>query len=214
VKEYSISSAQLLRKVRTATFDLANEGRALVAKTEGRPVSCTPGCAYCCYQKIVLDIAQGLAIYLHLRERWTPALERRLLAADRDMTRSTHAAWLGQRRPCVFLKEEAFGRGTCTIYSVRPTACANTFAVGEPAGCAVVGGTNLIGALTPSALALGRLHIEIAIGQRDDDARTLPGAVLAARSLVEGTPEPAVHKVRMSTGKLDLEDRFDEVAEP
>lgn len=203
---------QVLRRIRTGTFDVANEGREIIADREGKPVSCASGCAYCCYQKITVDIAQGLAIYLYLHPTWTPELEQRLIEADREQTRHRHATWFQMRRPCVFLKEESFGRGTCTVYPVRPVGCAGTFSVGPPADCSTVDGQTQLGAVGPAAMALGKLHFEISMGQRDDYCRTLPGAVLAARATIEGLPAPPVHKVTIGVTP-DLCDRFDEIAE-
>lgn len=207
-----VPAHQLLRRIRAGTFDVATQSREVAAEQAGSPISCASGCAYCCYQKMTVDIAQGLAIYLYLRPTWTPELEQRLIDADREQTRHRHVTWFEMRRPCVFLEEESFGRGTCAVYPVRPVACAATVSVGPPTDCSTVDGQAQLGVMGPAAMALGKLHLEISMGQRDDYCRTLPGAVLAARATVEGLPPPILHKVRIGSGP-NLEDRFDEIAE-
>src|SRR6185369_10724126 len=114
--ERLIGPKELLRKVRTALYDWTQTVRLAVAEHEGAHASCKDGCAYCCYQKVIIDLGQGALIYLYLHDRWTPALELRLLEADQLLTGATHADWLAQRRPCPFLQEIAFGAGRCSIY--------------------------------------------------------------------------------------------------
>lgn len=122
------------------------QAASLRASEKGRTVTCEKGCAHCCHQKILVSAADGLAIYVLLRDtgRWTPEMVERLVKADREMTERDHETWFDEKRPCPFLDAETgekAGRGLCTVYGARPIACASTFSWGgDPNYCAVSDG--------------------------------------------------------------------------
>lgn len=197
--EKLISGRQLLRVVRMQLFDLSEGGRKVVEQQTGKAPTCKKGCGYCCYQKVVMSAAEGVLIYLFLRDSWTPALEARLVAADREMTNHTHATWLAARRPCVFLKEDGYGHGACEVYTVRPYACATLYSVTpDPAACGVVGGRATLMMGNDLAQAwFGDLYSQLlaTLGETQVHYTTLPGAVLEGRALVEGLPPPSIHRL-------------------
>jgi Fe-S-cluster containining protein len=218
-----IPAAQLLRAVRPLVFDTAAEARARLTATFGREPSCTSGCVNCCHVKVLAQVAEGARAYLHLKAagRWSPALEERLRAADATLTARTHRAVLEERIPCVFLDP----RGRCRIYPVRPTACAVTFALDDPARCADVDGRSLCQVLIRGPrsmlLQLDALDsvVEEALWQDAEPrfwAMTLPGAVLTAAAQLEGEPLPDVRRVAIRDlldGGRELPEVFDEVAQ-
>lgn len=132
-----VTSKELLRKVRTLTFDSSKQA-ANEARSERGSVSCAQGCGYCCYQKILASPGRGAMLHLWLKSKgqWTAATKSRLREADRAMSAETCVEWLSHRHPCVFLVEQSFGRGSCSVYPVRPVGCLTTFSSGDPADCA------------------------------------------------------------------------------
>lgn len=196
MKEKLIDAGDLLRRVRTLTFDYAqaaHAGAVSHAEPPGAPVSCAPGCFGCCTAKIMVDVATGALIYLHLRDKdqWSPSVERALVSADRAMTGMSHGAWMDQQLPCVFLRG-----GRCTVYPVRPRACLSTFSKKDPALCTVVGlvGASFQVAIEPVVDYLLETHVAMlrGFGEAQAQLATLPGAVLYGRALVEGLPKPKV----------------------
>jgi Fe-S-cluster containining protein len=176
---------------------MAEGARAKVAGQVG-PVTCSPHCSYCCHSKIVSPTHVGVFIYLYLRRQgmWTKELRAKLVQADLDMTARTHTGWLMSRRPCPFLDEKSFGQGDCTIYPVRPEACAITHSVsGDGSKCAEVGGKNLVMVLDKNAV-VPFLPLVMAVQQLCKPVvTTLPGSVLLAEAAIEQLPEPAVASI-------------------
>lgn len=184
----------LLRKVKMRTFDYSTAVRAHAAKVVG-PITCSKGCAYCCYSKICIDAGTGMVIALELvaQGRWTPALVAKLTALDAEMTRTTHHDWFNKRRPCVFLAEDEWGRGRCTIHSVRPAACVTTFSALPAIECSVgankasfqIVDQNIVECLMPWQEALLN-----GVGETKMWLMTIPGAVLYGYSLAAKEPPP------------------------
>lgn len=192
-----ITVAQLVDRYRGVTRVAAADAKAKVAARVG-PVTCRPHCSYCCYAKILSPTFVGVFIYLYLKHQgmWTPELRAKLVQADLDMTVRTHAGWLMGRRPCPFLDEKEFGRGDCTIYPVRPEACAITHSVaGDGAKCAEVGGNNLVTVVDANML-LPFLPLVLAVQRFCKPViTTLPASVLLAEAAIERLPEPEVASV-------------------
>jgi len=186
----------LLRKVKIRTFDYATALREHAAKLIGAPITCGKGCAYCCYSKICIDAGTGMVIALELvaQGRWTPALVAKLTAADAAMTRTNHHDWFNLRRPCVFLAEDEWGRGRCTIHAVRPYSCVTTFSARPAIECSVgnnvasfqVADEQIVQHLMPYHEALLN-----GAGETRTWLLTIPGAVLYGYSLAAKEPPPA-----------------------
>src|SRR5688572_20948449 len=133
-----ITPDQLLRRVRGQLDAFAQSGRASLTEHLGREPICAEGCATCCHFKVLVDVAQGalIALFLLRTGRWGPDLIERLRAADAEMTPVSHTDFARLRRPCVFLDVEGPGRGSCSVYPVRPFGCAGTFGgTLDPADC-------------------------------------------------------------------------------
>jgi hypothetical protein len=190
-----IDRADLLRKVKTRTFDYSAALRPHAEKLVGAPITCTKGCAYCCYAKICIDAGTGMVIALDLVARglWTPRLVRRLTEADAAMTKATHHDWFNLRRPCVFLADYEWGKGTCMVHSVRPAACVTTFSVKPAIECSVgsniasfqVADEHIVEQLMPYQEALLN-----GVGETKMWLMTIPGAVLYGYSLAAKLPPP------------------------
>jgi Fe-S-cluster containining protein len=218
-----IPATRLLRKLKQLTADLAYESR--IEATKVGKLTCKPGCAFCCYPKILTAAWDGLTIYLYLKAtgRWTPEFRERLVAADIMMTKFTHDSWLGQKVPCVFLDQEVsgpMGEGMCSIYEVRPVGCLSTFSVTpDPRDCARVDGHNVICVMQPSRpegvkanLAYATLYKEIMAEYiQYPKIATMPGAVLIGEAIAEKLPLP--DSVRTVLLGRDAEKKFDEAAE-
>jgi Fe-S-cluster containining protein len=190
-----ISVAKLLRNVKTRTFDYSAAVRAHAEKVVGAPITCSKGCAHCCYSKICIDAGTGMVIALELQAqgRWTPELVKRLTELDAEMTRTSHHDWFNKRQPCVFLAEREWGVGTCTVHSVRPAACVATFSALPPVECSVgdnkasfqVADEHLVEHLMPYQEALLN-----GAGETSLWLMTIPGAVLYGYSLAANLPPP------------------------
>jgi Fe-S-cluster containining protein len=189
----------LLRKVVGSTGVLARDSRASVESDMGE-VTCKPGCANCCYPKILVDTKEGILMYLQLRAdgRWNPELRAKLVEADAEMTNHTHYTWALKRKPCPLLDEMAPGRGLCTVHPVRPLGCALTFSVGgDPSRCAEVGyvpgGQIQVVYHGPSmqSYLFDSLALRTILGGLYGYS-TLPGAVLRGEAIVEGQLMPEV----------------------
>jgi Fe-S-cluster containining protein len=195
-----ISAHTLVRTAGRLLQDLATKTRAQMEKTLGKPATCRPNCAFCCYAKIVIDVPQGALIYLYLRPDWPEGFENELARADRELSAVRHDQWLLKMRPCVLLEEDERGQGRCRAYAARPFACAGTFSFdGDPALCARSDGQHLAmldydaAALAPFAEMYGSLRGDLRL--KGDWLMTLPGAILYARAVIEGLPLPKVSKV-------------------
>lgn len=194
-----IARELLLRRVREVRKRAGDIARAGATLHEG-PLSCTAGCSYCCHQKLVGAAFEGVGIYLYLKARgaWTPELRQRLVDADLYQTARTHLGHLMARRPCVFLDEESFGSGSCTIYPVRPSACATTFSIGDPERCADPVGHATFAVQNDEINRLSLANDREMIGAFGDGALdfvTLAAAVLLAEARFEDLPRPDVHVV-------------------
>jgi Fe-S-cluster containining protein len=220
-----IGSKELLKKVRPLLFDIAQDARKLAETSLNKPITCAKECAWCCYQKVIVNVFEGAMIYAYLVEtkRWSSAVEAKLRWADKAMTEATHAAWLAQRMPCPFLHETEPGRGECTVYPVRPISCAVTFSNrGDPSSCAEVNGDAQLQVSMMDANMVQLMEIKGAMENGLVDggqlwALTLPGAVLYAHALLQHLPLPDVHKVSLmelhTQGPDDPEDHAEFVSE-
>jgi hypothetical protein len=214
-----VGVAGLLRVVKNVNNAGSDTFRRMLAKA-GKKVSCTPGCAYCCYPKIVCSIVDAVPVYLylHLTDAWTPELQAKLAEADRAMTAATHARYLRERRPCAFLREEEFGRGHCSVYPVRPICCVGTFSDRNPPECGDPDATSKLlivkhEKIDEHMMDIGRSILET-LRLRRVFLYTFPGAVLTAAALCERQPLPDVHQLEITedTEPGSTETRFDEVA--
>lgn len=105
-------------------------------KEKRLPVSCTAGCAHCCYQLVAVGIGEAFYIASGIAEQdnwrdWARRLydEAREMAACTDMV-----GWFERHRPCVFLDTRS---NLCQIYERRPAACRYHVVRTPAANCAL-----------------------------------------------------------------------------
>lgn len=206
-----VSPRELLRLFRTHTFDAGKEMRKLADQVGD--VKCGKACDNCCHQKVLSTPAEGLAIYLLLRQegRWSRELEARLDVEDRYATRTSHDEWFKERRPCLFLKN-----GECSVYAVRPVGCLSTFSTNDPKFCGDsrpppgTGQMQIDAPTAPAMWRLGTLLVALERGIPGAGYMTLPGAVLAAARFAEKREirRALVQPIGPNAG--DLIQKFDE----
>lgn len=219
-----IQADQLLRVVRTKLAAVSVEMTKFAGEysaSQGKTVTCVPGCANCCYQKILVTAADGMAIYAHLRQagRWTAEMIAKLVAADEVMTDRDHYTHFVKKTPCTFLDETKPGWGECSIYAVRPISCVATFSNGGDASeCAVPGEPREKGQFQVAIHGVQALEDflylmmtveDLVESGREPMLMTLPGAVLWAASVAEHGPPPDVRRLPLRQGGAD---EFDAVA--
>lgn len=209
-----ITMRELVRHVRRNNFDYGEQARVLFdRKNPDTPITCKAGCARCCNQKVITDAGTGAVIYLYLKQQylWSPAMERRLVEADRLQTRLTHAEVMDQRIPCPLLAEKAPGEGRCIVHPVRPLACVSSFSTTtNPDDCWEVNGHATFrvhdDGAADACISVMRDLLRSA-GETNVMLMTLPAAVLYGRALIEGLPKPDVHVVPWQ--KCDEEGRVE-----
>jgi hypothetical protein len=211
----------LMRRYRKSVFDFSAHARKEVERHGGVAPTCKNGCAYCCYPKIVINVYAGAMIFLHLRSegRWTPAMKAKLIVADAVMTPIPHDDYLAKRIPCVFLKEDSYGHGSCSVHPARPFECATTFSdVADPSLCGVPGGQSLqLVQVDPDIIReqilFGFDELLDAMGEQTTHRLTLPGAVLYAGALLMREEPPPLFKVCTEDhAGQDLPTVFDQLA--
>jgi Fe-S-cluster containining protein len=86
------------------------------------PVECKEGCYWCCFQAIPLTACEVFRISRFLSSR-TDESKKEFIEKLRKLDQKIHGRCLAERAklnmPCAFLDS-----GRCSIYSVRPLACA------------------------------------------------------------------------------------------
>jgi len=87
------------------------------------PVACKEGCSWCCYQLVPVSVPEVARIVKFI-ETAMPAARRgelveRLHLLDKATRGLTSKQRIGIPKPCAYLSD-----GRCTVYPVRPMACA------------------------------------------------------------------------------------------
>jgi Fe-S-cluster containining protein len=118
-------AAGIHEAIDTLIVELRDRDRGNAAK-----VSCTKGCAHCCYTEV--GITRDEALLLHC------AAEEAGISIDMDRLRAQAAQPEGQwsnldypMRRCVFLAED----NSCGVYEHRPSACRKYLVVTPPERC-------------------------------------------------------------------------------
>lgn len=115
------------------------------------PITCTRGCAHCCYQAIFCTAPEAALIYKEHRalvEGMLPALTAQAEAIEalavhlerpEEITRGAEVMakicvpWWERHEACVFLDTAT---NDCRIYSARPVACRAYAVISDPVHCA------------------------------------------------------------------------------
>lgn len=87
-------------------------------------LDCRKGCTTCCHRTVTIAPPEALSIAVFLREKTPkkelPALKARLQEIGKQALALSFRERATRRIPCVFLLPD----GACSIYPVRPLACA------------------------------------------------------------------------------------------
>jgi len=93
------------------------------AQKTGAAIACTPGCNFCCHQRVGVLPHEAIALFRYLRTRAAPAvaaaIERQILENARRIDAMTVREHYAANLRCAFLID-----GQCSAYEVRPSACA------------------------------------------------------------------------------------------
>ena len=133
-------------------LDLAAEQRDQVARRQGTPVACGPGCNACCEQLVMIWVGEAELIadwldepaqaevkraFLEAYPRWleasAAAIARVLELTAAGDARGQLAALIDHWRQRVLCAFNA--GGMCSVYPVRPALCRNAHALVTPANC-------------------------------------------------------------------------------
>lgn len=128
--ERSVGQVQTLRQSLASQFESAVTSEA---KHAGLSVTCSPGCASCCYHPISISVLEAIPIYRYLvrHRKWTTELRKRLQETAEKQLAVTYEVWLLSLIPCPLLGEDK----KCMAYDERPLACRTMVSVGDPYYC-------------------------------------------------------------------------------
>lgn len=128
--EQSVSKVQALRIDLSSKFDAKVRMDALAS---GTPITCQPGCAWCCHHPVTISILEGIIIYRHLLNtgQWSTRLKDKLRAVSDDQYGTSFQVWLLALIPCPLLDED----NKCRAYAARPLICRSYYATSDPHYC-------------------------------------------------------------------------------
>lgn len=123
--EESVGQVEVLRNGLAEKFE-----RTVQA---AKRVTCSPGCASCCYHPVSISILEGIPIYRWLARhgKWTLRLKEKLRESADMQFGTTFEVWLMALIPCPLLNEE----NRCSVYEARPLICRAYYAVSDPYYC-------------------------------------------------------------------------------
>lgn len=128
--ERSVGRVQTTRQTLASQFEstLSSE-----ARHAGVTVTCSPGCASCCYHPISISIFEAIPIYRYLlrHRKWTNDLRKRLQETAEKQMSVSYDVWLLSLIPCPLLDENK----KCSAYDERPLTCRTMASVGDPYFC-------------------------------------------------------------------------------
>jgi len=128
--ERSIASVKVLQTSGEQDFNQ----QVLAATTEAKkPITCTKGCASCCYHPVMISILEGILIYrwLERKGKFTDELKRKLKSISDQQFGTSYEVWLFSLTPCPLLTSD----NLCSAYEVRPFNCRIYYAVSDPHYC-------------------------------------------------------------------------------
>ena len=102
-------------------------------KVSKGPVTCTPGCAWCCHHPVSISILEGITIYRWLvkQGKWSLKLKEELKKSAEMQFEVTTEVWMKALIPCPLLSSD----NKCTVYSTRPLICRAYYATSDPHYC-------------------------------------------------------------------------------
>jgi Fe-S-cluster containining protein len=115
------SCVSLAEKIAGRLNETLNYVRREVVKA-GVQVACKAGCNFCCYLRVVVTPYEAIALFRSLSQmapEQAEAIRQRVLSNAERIAAMTEAEHFAANLQCAFLV-----RGQCSVYSVRPSACA------------------------------------------------------------------------------------------
>lgn len=128
--ERSVRDIETLRTALASKFEM--KVRTDVAE-QNRAITCTPGCASCCYHPVMISVLEAIPMYrwLQTRGKWTDKLKAKLKDAADKQYGTAFEVWLFSLIPCPLLDEQ----NLCSAYEARPLICRAYYAVSDPDFC-------------------------------------------------------------------------------
>lgn len=128
--ERSVAATEMHRTDLSAKFELKVRQEV---SDRGESITCTPGCASCCYHPVMISILEGISIYRYLQKkgRWTDKLKAKLKETSDLQYGTSFEVWLFSMIPCPLLD----GKNRCTAYEARPFICRSYYATSDPYNC-------------------------------------------------------------------------------
>jgi len=128
--EQSVGQIEVLKMESASKFDTVVREETHQANLT---VSCTSGCASCCYHPISISILEAIPIYRSLLRhgRWNASLRKKLEESGRHQLGVDYEVWLLALIPCPLLTSEK----RCGVYEERPLVCRTHVSVGDPYYC-------------------------------------------------------------------------------
>lgn len=115
------SCVSLAEKIAARLSETLDDVRREVVK-EGAQVACRAGCNFCCHLRVVVTPYEAIALFRSLSQmppEQAQAIRQRVLANTERIAAMTEPQHFAACLQCAFLV-----RGQCSVYSVRPSACA------------------------------------------------------------------------------------------
>jgi len=130
VVENSVGKVEVLRHDMASSFERRIQDEI---PKHGARVTCSTGCAWCCYHPIAISILEGILIYRWLlkHRKWTLGLKERLRSTADKQFGTTYEMWLLSMIPCPLLNEKK----RCMAYLARPLICRAYYAISDPYYC-------------------------------------------------------------------------------
>ncbi len=118
------ASGDTLRAMVNHTSDTAEAMAIRIRNPMSPPVACDKGCNWCCYQLVRVSAPEAFRIARHLASDEMAASREAIVGRLRQLDKATRGMSSESRaripKPCAFLGAD----GRCSVYAVRPLACA------------------------------------------------------------------------------------------
>jgi Fe-S-cluster containining protein len=170
-------------------------------------VTCTKGCAHCCYKLTLIGIPEGLIIAEEMSRDSLPALQK---AAETVCEgRFDDQSYFELQTPCVFLSED----NTCGVYEVRPSCCRYHFSIDDPDMCRPDSDAENIRFINPDQMQQPLLKLGLEVADKMLDSPYIGFApipvvvlwcmaqLLEDESIITGTPFPEWQAKHLSQHK-------------
>lgn len=188
--ENSISQIGVLKTSLMVEF---NQRVRMDRRVSGGTITCTPGCAWCCYHPVSISIFEGVLLYrwLSTHGKWTTKLKENLKKSADTQFGLTPEVWLKAMIPCVLLGPD----NKCTAYAARPLICQAYYAVSDPHYCHPHRLSRSLTTLVPRDQVVDKFHSDQEVIHRKHKLQVITLPIGAALLIAE----------RICTGEVDLD---------